>query len=227
MSNSVSVTITQQGDYHFLVDFGAGIPPLQVDEPAPLGAGEGPSPNQRLLAAVTNRLSASLLFALKKFKQDAGGITTTGTARIDRDKDNRLRVQEIAVTIGLGKGGGEIEYLDRILAQFEVFCTVTQSVRHGIPVAITVEDGQGVQVKSLPLSGRRTVQAMCELLAMHGGKFAAFGRRRTRGRLCNAGAPRRDAVTGPCAVELNRYQCATPLQTKNDACRADGRESLR
>lgn len=147
MSNSVSVTITQHSDYQFVVDFGAGIPPLQADEPAPLGAGEGPSPSQLLLAAVTNCLSASLFFALRKFKQDAGGITTTGTARVERDEDNRLRVREILVTVRLGKGGSEIEHLDRILAQFEAFCTVTQSVRHGIPVAVTVEDGQGVRVR--------------------------------------------------------------------------------
>ena len=147
MSDSVSVTITQQGTFQFLVDFGAGIPALQADEPAPLGAGEGPSPNQLLLAAVTNCLSASLFFALNKFKQDAGGITTTGTARMGRDAEKHLRVVEIAVTVRLGKSGGEIEHLDRILAQFEAFCTVTQSVRHGIPVAVTVEDAQGVRVK--------------------------------------------------------------------------------
>lgn len=147
MSNSVSVTITQHSDYRFVVDFGPGIPPLEADEPAPLGAGEGPSPSQLLLAAVTNCLSASLFFALQKFKQDAGGITTTGTARVERDEDNRLRVREILVAVRLGKGGSEIEHLDRILAQFEAFCTVTQSVRHGIAVAVTIEDGQGVRVK--------------------------------------------------------------------------------
>ena len=146
MTDPVSVTITQQGNFQFLVDFGAGIPALQTDEPAPLGAGEGPSPDQLLIAAVTNCLSASLFFALKKFKQDAGGITTTGRARIGRDADKRLRVEEIVVTVRLGKEGSEIEHLDRVLEQFEAFCTVTQSVRHGIPVAITVEDARGVRV---------------------------------------------------------------------------------
>jgi uncharacterized OsmC-like protein len=147
MDNSPSVTITQQDRYRFLVDFGATIPALQVDESAPLGAGEGPSPNQLLLAAVTNCLSASLFFALQKYKQDAGGITTTGTARIDRDEHNRLRVQEILVTVRLGKSGAEIAQLERILAQFEAFCTVTESVRRGIPVALTVEDALGVRLK--------------------------------------------------------------------------------
>ncbi len=146
MSDNASVTITQKGNYQFLVDFGAGIPALQADEPAPLGAGGGPSPNQLLLAAVTNCLSASLFFALQKFKQDAGGITTTATARVGRDADKHLRVQGIDVTIRLGRPGGEIGHLDRILAQFEAFCTVTQSVRSGIPVSIAVEDGGGVRV---------------------------------------------------------------------------------
>lgn len=148
MSDPLSVTITQQNNYQFLVDFGAGIPTLQADEPAPLGAGAGPSPNQLLLAAVTNCLSASLFFALQKFKQDGGGITTTGTARVGRDADNRLRVQQIDVAIRLGRGAGEIEHLERIVEQFEAFCTVTQSVRHGIPVAIALEDAQGVRVKA-------------------------------------------------------------------------------
>lgn len=87
-----------------------------------------------------------MFFALGKFRQDAGGITTTGTAHVGRDAEKRLRVQAIDVTIRLGKTGGEIEHLDRILSQFEAFCTVTQSVRSGIPVDIAVEDGTGARV---------------------------------------------------------------------------------
>jgi len=146
MSHEVSITVTQQGHYQFLVDFGTAIPGLLADEPAPLGAGEGPSPSQLLLAAVANCLSSSLYFALQKFKQDAGGMTTTATARIDRNEENRLRVLDITVTIRLGKGRAEISHLDRILAQFEPFCTVSQSVRHGIPISVAVEDGQGVRM---------------------------------------------------------------------------------
>lgn len=143
MSNTVTVSITQQSNYQFLVNFGTGIPELQADEPAPLGSGEGPSPNQLLLAAVANCLSSSLFFALSKYKQDAGGITATATARIDRNQDKRLRVQDISVAICLGKGSGELAQLDRILAQFEDFCTVTQSVRGGIPITVHVTDSDG------------------------------------------------------------------------------------
>ena len=138
MSHTVSITVTQKNNYQFLVDFGAALQQLLADEPAPLGAGAGPSPSHMLLAAVANCLSSSLYFALQKFKQDAGGITTTATARIDRNEQNRLRVLDIAVTIRLGKGGAEISHLDRILEQFEPFCTVSQSVRHGIPISVVV-----------------------------------------------------------------------------------------
>lgn len=148
MSHEISITVTQQSNYQFLIDFGDPIQSLLADEPAPLGAGEGPSPSHLLLSAVANCLSSSLYFALQKFKQDAGGITTTATARIDRNDENRLRVLDIAVTIRLGKGETEIGHLDRVLSQFEPFCTVSQSVRHGIPITVKVEDGHGIRLNA-------------------------------------------------------------------------------
>jgi uncharacterized OsmC-like protein len=147
MSHTVSVTVTQQDKYRFLVDFGAGIAPVPGDEPAPLGEGAGPSPSQLLLAAVSNCLSSSLFFALQKFRQEAGGITATASARIDRNEENRLRLQAIDVTIRLGRSAAEFTHLERVLSQFEPFCTVTQSVRRGIPVNVTVEDGLGKRLK--------------------------------------------------------------------------------
>ncbi|NDP48380.1 MAG: OsmC family protein [Sulfuriferula multivorans] len=147
MAETVSVTITQKENYQFLVDFGEAIPGLLADEPAPLGKGEGPAPMHMLLAAVANCLSASLLFSLQKFKQDAGGITTTATCIVDRNESNRLRIQQIDVAIQLGKEGAQITHLDRVLGQFEDFCTVTQSVQAGIPVKISVTDGKGVRLE--------------------------------------------------------------------------------
>lgn len=147
MTNAASVKIRRLGDFRFLIDFGAGIPQLQADDTAPLGAGEEPSPDQLLLAAVANCLSSSLFFALREFKQDAGNITTTVTARIDRNEDKRLRLQETAVVVQPGKRGDEVQHLDRILSQFESFCTVTESVRRGIPVVVAVEDKQGTRLK--------------------------------------------------------------------------------
>lgn len=147
MAETVSVTITQKQNYQFLVDFGEAIPGLLADEPAPIGKGEGPAPTHMLLAAVANCLSASLLFSLQKFKQDAGGITTTATCIVGRNESNRLRIQQIDVAIQLGKEGAELTHLDRVLGQFEDFCTVTQSVQAGIPVKISVTDGKGARLE--------------------------------------------------------------------------------
>jgi organic hydroperoxide reductase OsmC/OhrA len=143
MSDTVSVTITRQEKYRFLVDFGPGIATAVADEPAPLGDGAGPSPSQLLAAAVANCLSASLLFAHGKFKEDPGRLTTTATCEIGRNEKNRLRVTGIKVAITLGVAPETLAHLDRALAQFEDFCTVSQSVRTGIPFTVTVRSPDG------------------------------------------------------------------------------------
>lgn len=147
MSENVSVSITRQSGYQFLVDFGAGIASLPVDEPSPLGQGEGPAPQHLLLASVANCLSASLLFALQKFKQDPGELRATATAELGRNEEKRLRVTGIGVRIELGRAAADIEHLDRVLAQFEDFCTVSMSVRQGIPIQVSVRDGAGATLK--------------------------------------------------------------------------------
>ena len=146
MAHEVSVTITQQTDFQFLLDFGEGRPPLLADESPPLGKGQGPTPNQLLAAAVGNCLSASLLFALRKYKQDPGGITTTATCTIDRNEKGRLRVHRIDVQIRLGRAAAELAHAERAFAQFEDFCTVTASVRQGIPIGIRVIDASSTVV---------------------------------------------------------------------------------
>jgi len=51
MSDKVSVIVTRQEKYRFLVDFGADIEQAVADEPPPLGDGAGPSPSHLLAAA--------------------------------------------------------------------------------------------------------------------------------------------------------------------------------
>ncbi len=147
MSENASVTITRQSGYQFLVDFGAGLPQWLADEPAPLGQGSGPSPDDMLMAAVANCLSASLLFALQKFKQDPGTLVATATPTVERNENKRLRITGIRVHITLGRAGEDIEHLERVLSQFEDFCTVSMSVRDGIPIAVEVTDSSGAQLK--------------------------------------------------------------------------------
>ena len=147
MSDNASVTITRQSGYQFLVDFGAAMPSLLADEPAPLGQGAGPAPDHLLLAAVANCLSASLLFSLQKFKQDPGTLVATATPEMGRNENKRLRIVGIHVKLELGQAAASIEHLDRVLAQFEEFCTVSMSVRQGIPIHVQVQDGTGAILK--------------------------------------------------------------------------------
>jgi len=145
--NLVQITLRQQKDYRFYVDFGDGIPGLAANEPAPLGCGQGPSRVQLLAAAVGNCLSDSLLFALRKFKQAPEPIECTVTAEVGRNDDKRLRVLKISAVLKLGVAAASLQHLDRVLDQFEAFCTVTQSVGQGIAIELQVIDAEGVRLK--------------------------------------------------------------------------------
>jgi organic hydroperoxide reductase OsmC/OhrA len=147
MSEATSVTVTRQDKYKFLIDFGPTIAETVGDEPVPLGDGAGPSPVQLLAAAIANCLSSSLVFANNKFKEDPGALTTTVTCQTGRNDKNRLRVTGMTVTITLGVKTESLGHLDRTLAQFEDFCTVSQSVRTGIPYSLTVKDADGRVLK--------------------------------------------------------------------------------
>ncbi len=144
---TATVSLRQQADYRFEIRFGENLPSLIADEPAPLGQGEGPSPAQLLAASVGNCLSDSLLFALRKFKQAPEPLRCEVTAEVGRNPEGRLRILGIHATITLGVAAGSLEHLDRALAQFEAFCTVTQSVRQAIPVRVTVIDAAGLTLR--------------------------------------------------------------------------------
>jgi len=141
------VRIAQRKDYQFDNRFGQDAAPLLTDEPPPLGRGAGPSPTQLLVAAVGNCLSASLLFALRKYKQNAEPIGCEVQAQVGRNDANRLRVQGIAATLRLGVPAANIEHLQRALDTFEDFCTVTASLRQAIPVRVEVFDSLGIRLK--------------------------------------------------------------------------------
>ena len=142
-----TITIRQTGGYRFLVDFGALVPALAVDEAPPIGGGEGPFPEQLLAAGVANCLCASLVFALGKFRQDAKGVEARAVCRIARNPEGRLRVEGLDVSIALGARAAEMDRIDRVIEQFERFCTVSESVKAGVPVSVTVRDGAGARLK--------------------------------------------------------------------------------
>ncbi len=143
-----TITLEQRQDYEFLVRFDKEtVADLVTDEGAPLGKDAGPNPARLLAAAVANCLSASLLFALRKFKNRPEPITALATTRIGRNEQNRLRILGIDVQLRTGRKAAEMAHLERILAQFEEFCIVTQSVRDGLAVNVSVVDAEGAVLK--------------------------------------------------------------------------------
>ncbi|ABY29607.1 MAG: OsmC family protein [Methylobacteriaceae bacterium] len=147
MSDKHSIRIRQIEAYAFRIDFGESFVPLLTDEPEPIGGGTGPSPEQVLIAAVSNCLCASLAFALGKYRQEGGGVSAEAIGRVARNAEGRLRLVGIEVDIALGAPAESMDRLDRVLAQFEQFCTVSESVKAGVPVAVAVRDGQGNRLK--------------------------------------------------------------------------------
>lgn len=143
MMSEPTIRIKQIENYVFTVDFGASLPGLTVDEAEPIGGGHGPCPEQLIAAGVANCLCASLVFALGKFRQDGRGVEAEATYRVERNGEGRLRIFGIDVQIRLGAESADLPRIDRVLAQFERFCTVSESVQQGIPVGVTVRDGRG------------------------------------------------------------------------------------
>jgi uncharacterized OsmC-like protein len=144
---TITVYLQQQSDYRFEIHFDDNMPVLTSDEPAPLGTGTGPSPVQLLCAAVGNCLSDSLLFAFRKFKQAPEPIQCEVQAQLGRNEQGRIRVLKIAAKLKLGVAGAQLEHAERVLSQFEEFCTVTQSVGQGIPIHTRVLDVHSVVLK--------------------------------------------------------------------------------
>jgi organic hydroperoxide reductase OsmC/OhrA len=146
MSDSPSVRLVQQTDYQFAIYYSDDRDPIYGDEPPPLGRSQGATPSQLLLAGVANCLSDSLLFALRKFKQNPEPIETKASCDIGRNAENRLRILAIQVEIRIGVSGRTLDNLDRVLAQFQDFCTVSSSVSLGIPVNVTVIDSDNTKL---------------------------------------------------------------------------------
>ena len=143
----IELTLEQTGDYEFRVRFdGTAIPDITTDEAAPLGGDAGPNPGRLLTAAVANCLSASLLFALRKFKNAPEKLVTKARATLERNEHGRLRVTRINVDVQLAEPTAAFEHAERALAQFEDFCIVTESVRQGVAVDVSVRDATGALV---------------------------------------------------------------------------------
>jgi organic hydroperoxide reductase OsmC/OhrA len=145
--DSIRLTIRQVADYEFSVRFeDTDLSELGVDESPPIGKGHGPDPSRLLAAAVGNCLAASLLFALRKHRNTPGPIVVDARLSIVRNAEGRLRVGGISVELRLAEAAATHARVESLLAQFENFCIVTESVRAGIPVDVRVVDATGATV---------------------------------------------------------------------------------
>ncbi|MGE0448218.1 MAG: OsmC family protein [Vicinamibacterales bacterium] len=137
---SQRVSIELKEGYAFLVRFEdvRHTPTMICDEPAPLGGGEGPNAAAVLAAAVGNCLAASLAFCLRRAHIEPIGISAAVTTNVARNDRGRLRIVGIDVAI-TPELASDAPAFQRCEALFEDFCTVTASIRQGIPVSVSVQ----------------------------------------------------------------------------------------
>lgn len=134
------LTMEWQRGMQFLVDFGGrGMPPLLLDEPAPVGEDEGPNATRLLAAAVGNCLSASALFCFRKARVAVDGMRTEVRTKLVRNDSGRIRVGAIEVDIHPEVSPEDWPRLRRCIDVFQDFCIVSQSVKPGIDIAVEVK----------------------------------------------------------------------------------------
>lgn len=137
---SFFVDLEHLDGFEFRVHFDReGMGEILMDEPEPLGGEKGPNAARTLAAAVGNCLTASLLFCLRKVRVAPEDVNTRVDGHLVRNDQGRLRVGKLAVTIALKVENQPLERAGRCLQVFEDYCVVTESVRQGIPVSVTVE----------------------------------------------------------------------------------------
>ena len=134
------VTLRLDRDYRFTAAFDdvPGAEPARFDEPAPLGSGSAPTAAEMLGAAVGDCLAASLAFCLRRARVDLAGLTAHVTTRVVRNARGRFRIESLDVELDpqVVDAAGK---LARCGDLFEDFCIVTESVRRGIPVNVSVK----------------------------------------------------------------------------------------
>ncbi|MCY1250647.1 hypothetical protein D9M72_643050 [compost metagenome] len=62
-----------------------------------------------------------------------------------RNENGRWRIPRAEVAIRLSDAAAGLEHFERVLAQFEEFCIVTQSVREGMQVEVRIIDADGAE----------------------------------------------------------------------------------
>ncbi len=74
-------------------------------------------------------------------------LTCEVNAEVERNTEGRIRVLKMRAELRLGVPAAQLQHLDRVLEQFEAYCTVTQSVGQGIAIETHVWDSAGQRLK--------------------------------------------------------------------------------
>lgn len=140
MDTIYHATVRLVRNLQFVGEFdGARGAPMLFDEPRPLGDGTAPNAAAVLGAAVGNCLAASLAFCLRRARLDPTRLTAQVSTHVARNDHGRLRISGIDVELLPELAADDADAgLDRCERVFEDFCTVTTSVRQGIPVHVSV-----------------------------------------------------------------------------------------
>lgn len=139
------IVIRQTKQFEFNVTFPdlPGGVAIHTDESPPLGSANGPTPAALLGAAVGNCLAASLVFCLQKRRGRVDGMAADVKTRIGRNAAGRYRILGIDVELTPDVQMEEQDRLAFCESRYEDFCIVTESVRQGIPVNVTVRAAVG------------------------------------------------------------------------------------
>jgi organic hydroperoxide reductase OsmC/OhrA len=134
-----TVKLDKIRDFQFRVKFDKNqIQDVTMDEGPPLGSESAPDASRMLAAAVGYCLSASLLFCAGKSRVEIEGVHTEVVVQFTRNEEGRLRIGKIDVEILPAMDIAEPERARRCLDLFESYCVVTESVRKGIDVSVSV-----------------------------------------------------------------------------------------
>src|SRR5688572_19665136 len=139
-SRTFGLTLKHLEGYAFRIEFDDedGLDSIITDEPGPLGENRGPSPARLLAVAVANCLASSLLHCLQKSRATVEGLEVRVEATISRNEARRLRVERLHVFLDPRVSLDDRYKLTRCTDLFQDFCMVTESVRSGIDVRVTV-----------------------------------------------------------------------------------------
>jgi uncharacterized OsmC-like protein len=137
---SYTVSVEQITDYEYRVKFDKPeYGELHLDEPPPLGKDTGPSAGRLLAAAIGDCLSASFQFAARKNGVSVSGMRAEVKVEVVRTENRRLRIGRLEVELDPGVAADDLEKARKAAEVFEDFCTITASVRQGIPIDVTVK----------------------------------------------------------------------------------------